>query len=136
MRSLSPVASLAPVAVERIWVEDENYWREAAGIEDWIAGVDSPFADKLVERAERARPPATKLSRAPKGPAEPEVPPHERIAVTKAGAGRLLGNKSVDWVEDHVLGEVRTIRVGATVLIRVRDLEDWADKHAARALWG
>ena len=54
--------------------------------------------------------------------------------MTKAEAGQLLGGKSVDWIEDHVMGDIRTIRKGASVLIRVRDIEDWAERHAARAL--
>jgi hypothetical protein len=51
----------------------------------------------------------------------------------KAEAAQALG-KSIDWLEDHVMGDVRTLRRGASVLIPVRELEAWVEKSAGRAL--
>ena len=57
----------------------------------------------------------------------------QRIAVTKAEAAETLGC-SVDFLEEHVMPELRVIRRGRKVLIPVRELERWADQAAAVTL--
>ena len=60
-----------------------------------------------------------------------------RIALTKPEAARALG-VSVDHLERHILPELRVIRSGngrrRLVLIPARELERWADEHAAYPL--
>ncbi len=58
--------------------------------------------------------------------------PARRLALSKLEAGTALG-VSVDFLEDHVLAELRVVRVGRRRLIPVIELERWLDKHAERA---
>ena len=62
------------------------------------------------------------------------VPAHLQLAVTKAQAGELLGGKSVDWVERHVLPHVKTVRPSRSVLIPMRELERWVSENSEKAL--
>jgi len=62
------------------------------------------------------------------------VPVHLQLAVTKEGAGELLGGKSVDWVERYVLPHVKTVRVSRSVLIPARELERWVSENSEMAL--
>jgi excisionase family DNA binding protein len=39
---------------------------------------------------------------------------------------------SVDFLEDHVMSELRVVRVGRRRLIPVAELERWLERHAAR----
>ena len=59
---------------------------------------------------------------------------HLQLAVTKEGAGELLGGKSVDWVERYVLPHVKTIRASRSVLIPYRELERWVSENIEMAL--
>src|SRR5436309_1395868 len=45
-----------------------------------------------------------------------------RLALTKAEAAESIG-RSVDYLEDHVLAELRVVRRGRVVLIPVKELE-------------
>jgi excisionase family DNA binding protein len=54
-----------------------------------------------------------------------------RLSVSKAEAAQALG-VSVDFLEDHVLPELRVVRVGRRRLIPVAELEGWLERHAAR----
>ena len=56
-----------------------------------------------------------------------------RIALTKAEAAESLGC-SVDFLEEHVLPDLRVIRRGRKVLVSVRELERWADEASAVTL--
>ncbi len=56
-----------------------------------------------------------------------------RLALSKAEAAEALG-VSVDFLEDHVLDELRVVRVGRRRLIPVAELERWLAEHAERPL--
>jgi excisionase family DNA binding protein len=58
--------------------------------------------------------------------------PTQRLALSKAEAAEALG-VSVDFLEDHVLAELRVVRVGRRRLIPVAELEGWLSRHAERA---
>lgn len=61
---------------------------------------------------------------------EPEVP---RLALTPVEAAQALG-VSRDFLDEHVLPELRVVRVGRKVLVSVRELERWVDENAALTL--
>jgi excisionase family DNA binding protein len=56
-----------------------------------------------------------------------EVP---RVALTIDEAALALG-MSRDHLERHVLPDLRVIRVGRRLLVRVAELERWAQRHEA-----
>lgn len=58
-----------------------------------------------------------------------------RLALSKAEAAQALG-VSVDFLEEHVLPELRVVYRGRRRLIPVRELERWLDESAVRALGG
>lgn len=59
---------------------------------------------------------------------------HLQLAVTKEGAGELLGGKSVDWVERYVLPHVKTVRPSRSILIPVTELQRWVSENSEMAL--
>jgi hypothetical protein len=58
--------------------------------------------------------------------AEARVP---RLALTKAEAADALG-VSVDFLEQHVMPELRVVRRGRRRLIPILELERWIDERA------
>lgn len=54
----------------------------------------------------------------------------ERLALSRLEAAQALG-VSVDFLEDHVLHELRVVRCGRRRLIPVREFERWIEAHAA-----
>jgi excisionase family DNA binding protein len=58
-----------------------------------------------------------------------------RLALSKAEAAEALG-VSVDFLERHVMAELRVVRRGRRRLIPVRELERWLEHNATRALDG
>lgn len=58
-----------------------------------------------------------------------------RLALSKAEAAEALG-VSVDFLEDHILAELRVVRVGRRRLIAVAELERWLAERAERPLPG
>ena len=56
-----------------------------------------------------------------------------RIAYSKQEAAACLG-VSVDFLEAHVLGDLRVVREGRKVLIPVAELERWLAERAHRTL--
>ena len=56
-----------------------------------------------------------------------------RLALSKAETAQALG-VSVDFLEDHVLAELRVVRVGRRILIPVAELERWLAEHSERLL--
>lgn len=58
--------------------------------------------------------------------------PSHRLALSKSEAAQALG-VSVDFLEDHVLAELRVVRVGRRRLIAVAELERWLGERAERA---
>ena len=59
--------------------------------------------------------------------------PPQRLALSKDEAAKALG-VSVDFLEAHVLPELRIVRRGRRRLIPITELEKWLDEQAARAL--
>jgi excisionase family DNA binding protein len=66
--------------------------------------------------------------RGPLGAAAPR-----RLALSKVEAAEALG-VSVDYLEGHVMHELRVVRRGRRRLIPVGELERWLDENATRAL--
>lgn len=56
-----------------------------------------------------------------------------RLALSKCEAAEALG-VSVDFLECHVMHELRIVRCGRRRLIPVGELERWLDENATRAL--
>ena len=56
-----------------------------------------------------------------------------RFALSKAEAADALG-VSVDFLEDHVMHELRVVRKGRRRLIPVKELVRWLDEQATTAL--
>lgn len=67
----------------------------------------------------------------PPGPARARQLP--RLAITKAEAADALG-VSVDFLEDHVMRELRVVRRGRRLLIPLDELARWLDKNSQRTL--
>ena len=58
-----------------------------------------------------------------------------RLALSREEAAEALG-VSGDYLDRHVLPDVRIVRVGRRRLIPVSELADWVERNAARALGG
>ena len=56
-----------------------------------------------------------------------------RLALSKCEAADALG-VSVDFLEEHVMHELRIVRRGRRRLIPVRELERWLEDNAFRVL--
>ena len=56
-----------------------------------------------------------------------------RLALSKGDATDALG-VSVDFLEEHVMHELRIVRRGRRRLIPVRELERWLEDNASRVL--
>jgi hypothetical protein len=56
-----------------------------------------------------------------------------RITYSKKEAADALG-VSVDFLEEHVMADLRVIRKGRLVLVPVKELERWADTNATLTL--
>ncbi len=59
--------------------------------------------------------------------------PLGRLALSKCEAADAL-RVSVDFLEEHVMHELRIVRRGRRRLIPVRELERWLDENAALAI--
>ena len=53
-----------------------------------------------------------------------------RVALTLDEAAEALG-VSRDHLERHILGDLRVIRVGRRLLVRIAELERWAERNEA-----
>jgi hypothetical protein len=58
-----------------------------------------------------------------------------RLALSKAEAAAAIG-ASVDFLEEHVLGELRVVRRGRRVFIPIAELSRWLDRNAALTVEG
>jgi hypothetical protein len=63
------------------------------------------------------------------------VSPVPRLALSRAEAAHSLG-VSLDYLDEHVLPEIRIVRRGRRKLIPVSELERWLRATAALALDG
>jgi excisionase family DNA binding protein len=69
-------------------------------------------------------------------PATPAPAPTRRIprlALSKAEAAQALG-VSVDFLEDHVVRELRIVRRGRRLLIPLDELNRWLEANSQRTL--
>jgi excisionase family DNA binding protein len=55
-----------------------------------------------------------------------------RLALSPDEAAGVLG-VSRDYLDEHVIGELRIVRRGRRILIALAELERWLDRSAARA---
>ena len=58
-----------------------------------------------------------------------------RLAFSKAEAAESLGC-SVDFLDEHVLPELRVVRRGRRVFVAVAELQRWLEREAALTLEG
>jgi hypothetical protein len=58
-----------------------------------------------------------------------------RVALSKAEAAVALGC-SIDFLEEHVLAELRVVRRGRRVFVPVVELERWLRENAALTIEG
>jgi hypothetical protein len=58
-----------------------------------------------------------------------------RLALSKAEAAESLGC-SVDFLDEHVLPELRVVRRGRRVFIAIAELQRWLEREAALTLEG
>ena len=65
-----------------------------------------------------------------KAGAKPEVP---RLALSRSEAADALG-VSVDFLEQHVLHDLRMVRRGRRCLIPLAELQRWIENNAHRTL--
>jgi excisionase family DNA binding protein len=56
-----------------------------------------------------------------------------RLTLSKAEAAAALG-VSVDFFEDHVMHDLRIVRIGRRRLVPIQELVRWLDDNASRAL--
>ena len=56
-----------------------------------------------------------------------------RLTLSKAEAAAALG-VSVDFFEDHVMHDLRIVRIGRRRLVPIEELVRWLDDNASRAL--
>lgn len=68
-------------------------------------------------------------------PAESAPPRIPRLAVSKVEAAEALG-VSVDFLEEHVMHELRIVRRGRRRLIPIAELSRWMEVNAHRTLGG
>jgi hypothetical protein len=59
--------------------------------------------------------------------------PELRLALSPDEAAKAIGT-SRDYLDEHVLPELRVVRRGRRKLIPVKELEAWLDRAAARTL--
>jgi excisionase family DNA binding protein len=52
-----------------------------------------------------------------------------RIAMSKQEAARALG-VSIDFFDEHIVRDLRMVRVGRRRLVPIAELERWLDTHA------
>ncbi len=58
-----------------------------------------------------------------------------RLALSPDEAAGILG-VSRDYLDEHVIGELRVVRRGRRILIALAELERWLDQSATRASVG
>lgn len=121
-----------------------------------VAESESVRAELIVANGRRRRSNAD-LKVLPAEPAKPSTPPdgtrsaagRAALTTTSAGGQRTLPRLSVspgeaaeilgvsrDYLDEHVIGELRVVRRGRRILIALAELERWLDRAAARATVG
>jgi excisionase family DNA binding protein len=113
--------------------------------------------EALVAANDRRRRPNPDLEILPAEPAKPSAPPEgmrsaaDRVALTKPSTGgkstlprlavspgeaAVILGVSRDYLDEHVIGELRVVRRGRRILIALAELERWLDRAATRATVG
>jgi excisionase family DNA binding protein len=69
----------------------------------------------------------------PVGVMAPTTNKSNRLALSKVEAAEALG-VSVDFLEEHVMHELRVVRKGRRRLIPIKELSRWLDEQATYAL--
>ena len=87
---------------------------------------ESQLSLQLLERIERPAAPR---------PARERKRGLPRLSVSPDEAAEMLG-VSRDYLDEHVLCELRSVRRGRRVLIALTELERWLDQSAARVSVG
>ncbi len=64
---------------------------------------------------------------------ERTVPPTQRLAFTADEAAEAIG-VSRSFFYEHILADLRVVRIGRKRLVPVKELERWLDRHADRVL--
>jgi hypothetical protein len=64
---------------------------------------------------------------------KPKIDARARLALSKVEAAAALGC-SVDFLEQHVLPELRVVRRGRRVFIAIAELQQWLEREAALTL--
>jgi excisionase family DNA binding protein len=59
--------------------------------------------------------------------------PQGRLALSPEEAAQTLGVSRTFFYE-HILWDLRVVRIGRKRLIPVKELDSWLERHAARAL--
>lgn len=119
------------IQIQALLHGDESEWAaEQARIDAWMDAGCPDVDDWLAGRTSAER---------PKHKAADELPPSELAhmhALTKVQAGKMLGGKSEDWIEKHVLPNVKTVLVSRSVLIPAAELKRWVAANTGSALNG
>jgi hypothetical protein len=103
-------------------------------------GLSAPPAQSGETRTQGGRNASLRSRQPPSGRADLSNPKHTKLAISKAEAAAMV-DLSLDAFEDYVLPDLRVVRVGKDpvpgrrdtrrVIVPVRELEAWLDKHAA-----
>jgi excisionase family DNA binding protein len=86
-----------------------------------------PAPQQLELEVTRVEPPETRRTQRNGAPAT--LGP--RLALSPDEAAAVLGI-SRDYLDEHVIGELRIVRRGRRILIALSELERWLDRSAAR----
>jgi hypothetical protein len=112
---------------------NEEFWREQVEIDRWMDAGCPDVDDWLAEHKLPPRPPPKPRAR-PRRKASNALPPSELVhlyTLSKAQAGVMMG-VSEDWIQEHVMPYVKTIREGRLVLIDAVDLQRFIHDKAGR----
>jgi excisionase family DNA binding protein len=92
--------------------------------------ASKPAAQQLRLEVTRVEPPAQPRRQPGTDSRSAKLGP--RLALSPDEAARVLG-VSRDYLDEHVICELRVVRRGRRILIALAELERWLDRSAARA---
>lgn len=118
-----PLAEPEPARAEPVVANDRRGW-PTRDLEDLSAEPSKPSTRHDATRSAHRR----ALTR----PIAGVLP---RLSVSPDEAAAILG-VSRDYLDEHVIGELRVVRRGRRILIALAELERWLDRAATRATVG